>query len=787
MSRYLTPAKIGLLVLGLIYHEGDVPTSECTAVLAFIIANILPDAKHAPVPTEETDLILPITAFETALSKHGSVMPGRTIYDRFVGRLWMIDCSDALDNFFTTIPCLLAKSREMILRERESGMAMAEGTYGKYLRTSPLGAFIRRCHLEYTRLQFQDAISLWQDLIAWRASTRQAYEKKNSSASSNALDINLSTLDINSDHPLAQVMYAQLATDPSEPSPHHSFSTHDIDKLLEFQVSEMQRLGSRLPPNIYSVLSQMSRSGHSTPKLAHYLKFLDSWRSGTYNVAFDSLHRYFDYTMQSRDRTFYQYALLNLAILQADFGCYAEAIPAMQEAIATARENKDTTCLNFCMSWLYHFGRTCPSEMKNIKESGILGSEIEGLQFLKARARDAEMWSLLSTSLLSEAKLGLQHGDSLAIVFENIAKASHINVTKGVGNVAGPTLLMRASTFTRVGLTHLAWSCSETFLECYRKDAPIEDVLKCTCRMASILTQRGRYTEAEDMMANIDPSILRVLKYNNYSMYYNGLLKLRRFIHHGDIRAADYILNKLKGQGPPDLEIGMSLSFLELELYLRSEDLEGALKLLPKLADKAELESNDVSTHVRLMNIKARVWAIAGKPLKGFSVVMKAAQMAYQARVLPCLWESVIILANVLGALREWKAVIDLLGAVMPMVLEGEDCETVARGYVGLADGWMGRAGEIGEDVEKMDEEEREREEEGTEAQELRRKEYVGKAMGYLDSALQQWKFVEDLQGQLDCLQKRAKIMKWRGDDQLAEAEAAKYLEIKRDYQNSWL
>lgn len=156
-------------------------------------------------------------------------------------------------------------------------------------------------------------------------------------------------------------------------------------------------------------LGQMSLLGNSTPSLGHYLKFLDCWRAGDYASAFDNLHRYFDYTMQSRDRTFYQYALLNLSILQADFGCHNEAIPAMQEAISTARENKDVTCLNFCMSWLYHFGKAFPAEMKDIRESGMLGSENEALVFLKTRAKDSEMWSLLSTTLLNEAKLGLQN------------------------------------------------------------------------------------------------------------------------------------------------------------------------------------------------------------------------------------------------------------------------------------------------------------------------------------------------------------------------------------------
>ena len=117
--------------------------------------------------------------------------------------------------------------------------------------------------------------------------------------------------------------------------------------------------------------------------------------------------------MQNRDRTFYQYALLNLAILQADFGCYSEAIAAMHETIAAARENKDMSCLNYSLSWLYHFGKAHPKEIGDIQNSGVLGTEKETLAFLKAKAKETSMWSILSTCLLSEARLGLANVSSL--------------------------------------------------------------------------------------------------------------------------------------------------------------------------------------------------------------------------------------------------------------------------------------------------------------------------------------------------------------------------------------
>lgn len=51
--------------------------------------------------------------------------------------------------------------------------------------------------------------------------------------------------------------------------------------------------------------------------------------------------------------------------------------------------------------------------MKDIQNTGMLGSEKEGLAFLQAKARETEMWGLLGTSLLSEAKLELQNVSAL--------------------------------------------------------------------------------------------------------------------------------------------------------------------------------------------------------------------------------------------------------------------------------------------------------------------------------------------------------------------------------------
>ena len=142
--------------------------------------------------------------------------------------------------------------------------------------------------------------------------------------------------------------------------------------------------------------------------------FLNSWYAGDYPSSFENLHQYYDYAMSNKDRSHYQYALLNLAILQADFGCYDEAMAAMEETIATARENKDIPCLNFSLSWLQHFCTFYDGHANSdtpgdggTRTVAALGAGGRSLGFLKEKAKEFRMWSIVSSSLLNEARMDL--------------------------------------------------------------------------------------------------------------------------------------------------------------------------------------------------------------------------------------------------------------------------------------------------------------------------------------------------------------------------------------------
>lgn len=160
-----------------------------------------------------------------------------------------------------------------------------------------------------------------------------------------------------------------------------------------------------------------------------------------------------------------------MAILHADFGCFSEAVAAMNETIATARENQDLSCLNFSLNWLNHLNRAYPKQMKSAGLSGILGSERDSLMFLKTKAKEMKMWSLLSSALLNEARLELQQvrkdsclatflvnplqGGSTYRVFEHMHQSSHLIFTHCIWSNIGAQLLSQSSSFARLGTLYV--------------------------------------------------------------------------------------------------------------------------------------------------------------------------------------------------------------------------------------------------------------------------------------------------------------------------------------------
>lgn len=396
--RYLTAQKINLLVLLRLYCSSTLPSSATIPILSFILSSTLPStslsarAQQSPASHNPS---FSIDSFEDVLQGHASNMPGRTLLDLFLKSIWEMNSFDALHSLFDNLGELLMTPPPSQEGDEQERIYLS--------KTSPLGVFVRRARLEFDRLQFEDTIALWTSFVKYRAPTAQ-WTKRLAGLAAVGVDAVVAEMGIQEGDGVYEIAYGDL-NEPDNGT--QGVSLDDLDRILEFQLDRLQRFGDRVPETMKTQLRGMLASSSTVHRQAHLVQFFDAWKAGDYTSAFDNLHRYYDYAMQTREKIHYQYALLHMAILQADFGCFGEAIAAINETIATARESQDMTCLSFSLSWLNHMNKAYPKQMKGAGYMSMLGSERDALTFLKAKARESKMYSLLSATLLNEAKLSL--------------------------------------------------------------------------------------------------------------------------------------------------------------------------------------------------------------------------------------------------------------------------------------------------------------------------------------------------------------------------------------------
>jgi anaphase-promoting complex subunit 5 len=247
MSRYLTPSKVSLLALVQLYCEAPISGSFTIPLLSFILSEISSSSTENAIVQDAQDVPKPRLSavdFDVEALQCEPGLPGRTLFDLFIKRLWEIDSLDALHVLFQSLDDLFQPLS--LPAEGEDTLSSLQKKRQKITLsgTSPIGLFVRRARLEFTRLQFSDVLKLWTAFVAFRRPTLRILEKLGSREDS-TLDIHgraLQELDLD-----AEALPG--AEDDDAPSDHGRLqsmdggmiSANDIERILDFQSEKMQR------------------------------------------------------------------------------------------------------------------------------------------------------------------------------------------------------------------------------------------------------------------------------------------------------------------------------------------------------------------------------------------------------------------------------------------------------------------------------------------------------------------------------------------------------------------
>ena len=236
MSRFLTPSKLGLLALISLYTDSFVPSAATIPILSFLVSYLLPVDAHAStsVPAQkDRRFTIPIEALQQVSITHSSAIPGRTVWDLLLNRLWEINSIDALHEFFDNLSLILEKPDD---EQSAEDLVSTKSPRTLLSRSSPLGAFVRRCQLEFTRLQFHDGISLWKNFIAYRSPTLALWRRRHPGVNA-SIDVNLQEGPAPAEDLMRYVTYGDVCRQGRKGG---NVSTEDVEKLLEHQVDQMQ-------------------------------------------------------------------------------------------------------------------------------------------------------------------------------------------------------------------------------------------------------------------------------------------------------------------------------------------------------------------------------------------------------------------------------------------------------------------------------------------------------------------------------------------------------------------
>jgi len=108
-------------------------------------------------------------------------------------------------------------------------------------------------------------------------------------------------------------------------------------------------------------------------------------------------------------------------------------------------------------------------------------------------------------------------------------QSSHLNIKESVSNY-GSQMLLQSTLYSRLGIPHMANVHCELLLDCYDHCCPVDERIRAVGRLAFIMSQSGRYSDAIATLESIDLSVHKSLKYHQYLVLCIGVIKFKRAI-----------------------------------------------------------------------------------------------------------------------------------------------------------------------------------------------------------------------------------------------------------------
>lgn len=653
---FLTPFKIALTGLVMIYLDGNIATNRMSLML-----KLLPYVQG-------NHLDLTLDQLLELVGDTKTIATGETVGQVMLSKLHAMTSLDALADYILFLDRYLDEPNEQHpdidqVDEHRSRIPRL------IKRDSFFFSFFRKCFLSFDCMEFDEISREFEALRLWLARSKtpfvanEAANPDNSILDESVLEQSVLEDDLDTDLDDSSVYssYIHKFVQESHNNP-NLMAYSDVDNVVQQHTKDIREKKKQLDPHICSMARNIE--GQLPPSL-HYLEYVVRHEARD-SKALDYLHQYFDYTMHSDNRSMFHYALFSLAAFHADFDCNIEACRSAEEAINMARESNDHTGLAYILSWLYSFleNRTKDKRLTQAFKDEQFGSQEQLLNFIKRRCSANPTLYVLGQ--FSETKHMLATSGSLAQALESLFRGTFVQLHHDPQTVNPDQCLLQSVLYSRMGIGALALVPLDMALES-DSDVPLTTVRDLK---ASLLLDRGRVAEATELSS--DP-----------------LIELRVAINHGNSFKVQRLLARFESNMVyPQLEF----RYLELKWARTQKGFSSALidAILEQIS-WIEKRGLDVYWKLRFVLLYTEC-LIDQQPhaSRVLSLTFKCVQQAEASGITVLLLEAIQLLARVLVGSGNYTDAISVLDASMPKCCETENAELIGRGNSLLADAAIG-------------------------------------------------------------------------------------------------
>ncbi|KAK4517409.1 uncharacterized protein ATC70_000744 [Mucor velutinosus] len=306
-------------------------------------------------------------------------------------------------------------------------------------KSSVMGLFVRKCRIEYATLPFDQLQHIFQ-----------AYQQFLDGV---AGDTEFANQDITT----------------------HWISDYNVAAFLRYQAETIERTGTtNISPSVLHTYLDKFEKQVPPINILRQVRYLNYTRTKEYIQSLSHLHLSIDMSLDKGVNV--QYALLHLGIMEYKFGHSFNALSALNDALSSARSNKDELCLQEVQFWI----EVCRKNHPFNEFSSYTDDYLNNLKTL-TRARNL-----------------LRTGEPCRYVFELLYKSLIHIIMNDIQHMDRAQFLTTSLTWHRYGNSVLAKSYLD--LANASNDKSLDDIEKTIITEANMLQASGNLDQAINVL-----------------------------------------------------------------------------------------------------------------------------------------------------------------------------------------------------------------------------------------------------------------------------------------------